>query len=57
MAYSDEDFSRVLSLIAAGRLDAKKMITNRVSLDDLPVEFEKLRTPSDQIKLMVAPQD
>jgi (R,R)-butanediol dehydrogenase/meso-butanediol dehydrogenase/diacetyl reductase len=57
MAYSDEDFSRVLSLIAAGRLDAEKMITNRVSLDDLPVEFEKLRTPSDQIKLMVAPQD
>ncbi len=56
MAYSDKDFARVIDLINAGRVDAQKMITNRIGLDQLPAEFEKLRTPSRQIKLMVNPQ-
>jgi (R,R)-butanediol dehydrogenase / meso-butanediol dehydrogenase / diacetyl reductase len=55
LGYVNRDFSRVLDVLGQGRIDAMKMLTNSVGLAELPTAFEKLRKPSDQIKLMIRP--
>ena len=39
-------------MLAEGRIDVSPMVTDVVSLDELPEAFEALRTPSHQCKVL-----
>ena len=52
IAYTRDDFETCLAMLAEGRIDVNPMITDVVSLDELPEAFEALRTPSDQCKVL-----
>jgi (R,R)-butanediol dehydrogenase/meso-butanediol dehydrogenase/diacetyl reductase len=53
VAYTSREFDRVIEMIARDRIDALALITDRISLDDVPDAFERLRTPAGQCKVMV----
>ncbi len=53
VGYDKEDFQFTIDMMVAGRVDATSMITNVVSLDEVPTAFEALRTPSDQCKVLI----
>jgi (R,R)-butanediol dehydrogenase/meso-butanediol dehydrogenase/diacetyl reductase len=55
LGYVDEDFALVLDALAAGRIDAAPMVTDEVTLDQLPAAFEALRHPSTQVKVLIRP--
>ena len=50
--YLQEDFTTVVELLAAGRVDAGTMISDRISLNALPEAFEALKQPNQQIKVV-----
>lgn len=52
VAYTSREFGMVIEMIARDRIDALALITDRVTLDELPDAFEQLRTPGSQCKLM-----
>jgi (R,R)-butanediol dehydrogenase/meso-butanediol dehydrogenase/diacetyl reductase len=52
IAYTRDDFETVISMLGQGRLDASDMITDIVSLEEMPEAFEALRTPSHQCKVL-----
>lgn len=52
IAYTRDDFETVIAMLAQGRIDATAMVTDIVSLADMPAAFEALRTPSDQCKVL-----
>ena len=51
--YRQADFKTVVDLMAAGRLDAGAMISDRVDLAAFPAAFEALKQPNTQIKVML----
>ncbi len=53
VAYDKEDWDFTMQMMIDGRIDASAMITNVVSLDELPAAFEALRSPSDQCKVII----
>lgn len=53
LGYTREEFQFTIDMIAAGRIEIAHMITDRITLDDLPAAFEALRHPSHQCKVMV----
>ena len=53
LGYRPADFDYVISMIAADRIEAMPMITDVVSLDELPKAFEALRHPTHQCKVML----
>ena len=53
--YRPRDFAQTIAHLAAGRLDAGALITDVISLDDLPARFEALMRPSTECKVLVAP--
>ncbi|MFP4238120.1 MAG: zinc-binding dehydrogenase [Rhodosalinus sp.] len=55
LGYVESDFARVLDYLGQGRIRADGMVTDRVTLDELPAAFEALRHPDRQIKVMVRP--
>lgn len=55
LGYVDEDFATVLDFLQAGKIKAAAMVTDRVTLGQLPDAFEGLRQPGSQIKMMVLP--
>lgn len=55
VAYTSREFAMVIDMIARDRIDALALITDRITLDQLPDAFERLRTPNGQCKLMVSP--
>jgi len=55
LGYVDADFARVLAFLQAGKIPAAAMVTDRVTLGDLPDAFEGLRQPGSQIKMMILP--
>ena len=57
LGYGRPDWRLVLDLLDAGRVDPKPMITDIITLDQLPGAFEALRKPTTQIKVMVRPND
>jgi (R,R)-butanediol dehydrogenase/meso-butanediol dehydrogenase/diacetyl reductase len=57
LGYGRPDWRLVLDLLDAGRVDPRPMITDMVTLDDLPRAFEALRKPTSQIKVMVRPNE
>lgn len=55
LGYVEDDFAKVLDFLGSGKVDARAMVTDRVNLAELPVAFEGLRQPGNQIKLMIFP--
>lgn len=53
--YRPRDFAQTIAHLASGRLDAGALITDVISLDDLPARFEALMRPSTECKVLVAP--
>jgi len=53
VAYDKEDWDFTMDMVVAGRIDGSPMITDVVSLDELPEAFEALRSPSDQCKVLI----
>ncbi|MEP5765690.1 MAG: zinc-binding dehydrogenase [Halieaceae bacterium] len=52
IAYTRDDFETVIAMLAQGRIDASAMVTDIVSLEEMPEAFEALRTPSHQCKVL-----
>jgi 2-desacetyl-2-hydroxyethyl bacteriochlorophyllide A dehydrogenase len=52
IAYTRDDFETSVAMLAGRRIDIAPMITDIVSLDELPVAFEALRTPGRQCKVL-----
>lgn len=52
IAYTKDDFETCVAMLAEGRIDVTPMVTDIVSLDELPDAFEALRTPSHQCKVL-----
>ena len=55
LGYGRPDWRLVLDLLDSGRVDPRPMITDEISLEQLPSGFEALRKPSTQIKVLVRP--
>ena len=53
VGYDNEDFELTIDMMVAGRIDASPMVTDIVALDDVPDIFEKLRTPTNQCKVII----
>jgi threonine dehydrogenase-like Zn-dependent dehydrogenase len=54
-AYSYASFEAAVEHIAAGRVPAASIISERVSLDDTPDALERLRTPGELVRLLCLP--
>lgn len=52
MAYNRDDFETCVAMLAQGRIDVGPLVTDIVSLDELPDAFEMLRTPGHQCKVL-----
>jgi len=52
IAHTRDDFETSIAMLASSRIDIAPMITDIVSLDDLPDAFEALRTPGHQCKVL-----
>ena len=52
IAYTRADFETVIAMLAQGRVDATPLVTDTVSLEDMPAAFEDLRTPNQQCKVL-----
>ena len=53
VAYDKEDWDFTMQMMIDGRIDGSPMITNVISLDELPDVFEALRSPTDQCKVII----
>ncbi len=56
IAFSKADLQFAVEMLAAGRVNAKEMITQVVSFKDLPEVFENLKKPSNQCKVILDPE-
>ena len=52
IAYTRDDFETVIAMLGQQRIDASAMITDVVTLEDMPSAFEALRSPSSQCKVL-----
>jgi (R,R)-butanediol dehydrogenase/meso-butanediol dehydrogenase/diacetyl reductase len=52
IAYTRDDFETCMAMLGEGRIDISPMVTDVVSLEELPEAFEALRTPSHQCKVL-----
>ena len=53
--YTHQNYQLTVDMLAAERIDPLPMITDRITLDALPVAFEALRKPSTECKVVVQP--
>ena len=53
LGYRPADFDYVIAMIASDRVEVDHMVTDIVTLDELPGAFEALRHPSHQCKVML----
>ena len=52
IAYNKDDFETSVAMLGGGRIDISPMITDVVSLEEMPAAFEALRSPSHQCKVL-----
>ncbi len=52
IAYNRDDFDTCVAMLGERRIDISPMVTDIVTLDELPAAFEALRTPSHQCKVL-----
>lgn len=55
LGYNIDDFRFTVDMLDQERITSAPMVTDRVSLDELPEAFEALRRPSTQCKVMLKP--
>lgn len=56
--YTHKEFGEVVEILGSGKVDAKKLISKVVSLEDAPAAFRALHENPDQyIKILVNPQE
>jgi len=53
VGYRKQDFQLTLDMLAANRIAAAAMVTDRVDLAQLPAAFEALKQPTTQCKVML----
>ena len=53
VGYDKEDFEFSIEMMQANRIDATPMVTNVVSLAEVPGIFEELRSPTNQCKVII----
>jgi 2-desacetyl-2-hydroxyethyl bacteriochlorophyllide A dehydrogenase len=53
VGYDKEDFEFSIEMMQANRIDATPMVTNVVSLAEVPAIFEELRNPTNQCKVII----
>ena len=53
--YSREDWAYILTMIEQRRLDPSPIVTSTVGFPDFPETFEKLKGPTDQLKVLLRP--
>jgi 2-desacetyl-2-hydroxyethyl bacteriochlorophyllide A dehydrogenase len=54
MTYSIAEFEHVARVLDAGAVECRAMVTDTVSLAELPTAFESLRHPTNQCKVLVS---
>jgi 2-desacetyl-2-hydroxyethyl bacteriochlorophyllide A dehydrogenase len=54
--YEPEDYDRAIELTASGELPLEKLITERLSLDELPDAFARLEAGTDAVKILIDTQ-
>lgn len=54
-AFDQREFQHSIDAMARGLVEPRAMITDHVSLADVPTRFEELRTARDQCKVMIDP--
>lgn len=55
LGWSAEEFATSLHNLAEGRIDGSALVTDEVSLDQVPSAFSELANPVDQVKVLVRP--
>src|SRR4029453_19145271 len=55
MAYGIGDFQAAVDVLDAGAIEPRAMVTDTVSLDEFPIAFEALRSPTNQCKVQLDP--
>ena len=55
LGYEVQDFHFALQMASEGRIDPSVLLTDQISLDEVPEAFEALRTPNTQCKVVVVP--
>ena len=55
LGWSPEEFGRSLHHLAEGRIDADRLVTGQVPLDDVPQAFRALAAPDRHVKILVRP--
>lgn len=53
MGFSQSEFHTSLDLLQKGILKSDGLITETITLDQVPEAFERLLTPNDEIKVLV----
>ena len=53
--YERADFQMTLEMLAQERIDVKGLVTESAGFEKFPEAFERLKQPSDQIKVMLKP--
>ena len=53
VAYEKADFEFTIGMIKSKRINATKMVTNIISLEELPNIFQQLQNPSEQCKVLI----
>jgi threonine dehydrogenase-like Zn-dependent dehydrogenase len=53
--YRRRDFEIVVDMLGRGRIAAAGLVTDKVGFDTFSATFEALKTPGDQIKVMLEP--
>lgn len=53
LGYSAEEFALTVELLRQGKVDVKPLVTDIVSLPDLPEVFQALKRPTTQIKVLL----
>ena len=54
VGYDKTDFEFCIEMMEQGRIDPRPMVTDVISLEEVPSAFEALKTPSDQCKVLIS---
>ncbi len=55
LAYTTYEFKQAIDIISSGKIDTKKLITHRFSLDDISRAFEVQKNADEAVKVMIKP--
>ena len=53
--YAQDDFDATIRLLDRGILDPSPLITDQITLDDVPKRFEALKHPTMECKVIIEP--